>query len=146
MTGEVTRSAKTGTDVILNEIECRGWILLVGAFFSSWGLFGFPAAGGVGLGGVLGLANFRLIRLYFTRVLGRGRRPPWWMNAAYLAKFGVIAGILVAAFRFLELHPLGAIAGFSVFIVAIVWAGLISFKGGEGKVPPRLARRMRAQE
>jgi hypothetical protein len=144
MTGEMTRSAKTGTDVILNEIERRGWILLAAAFLSSWGLFGFPAAGGVGLGGILGLANFRLIRLYFTRVLGRGRRPPWWMNAGYLAKFGVMTGILVAAFRFLGLHPLGAIAGFSVFIVAIVWAGLYSPRAGKAS-SLRLGKGIRTQ-
>lgn len=130
---------------MLREIERRGWILLGVAFFCAWGWFGFPVAGGVGLGGVLGLANFRLIRVYFTRVLGRGRRPPWWMNAGYLAKFGVMAGILVIAFRSLELHPLGAIAGFSIFVVAIVWASLSSDKGEVNKGPFRWMRRMRAQ-
>ncbi len=118
-------------EAILLAVERRGWALVAAAALFALGLSGVDMAAGVALGGALGLLNFRLIKLYFSRVLRRGRRPAGWMHAAYMAKYGVLALLLVAAFRFWGPHPLGVIGGFSVSVVALIWAGLTAPKGAD---------------
>ncbi|MFQ5912032.1 MAG: ATP synthase subunit I [Nitrospinota bacterium] len=131
MTRAGTPAGPRRDDAILAGVECRGWVLLSVASILALGVFGPSAAGGVFVGGVLGLLNFRLMKLYFNRVLRRGRRPHWWMHVGYCAKFGVLALILAAAFRYLGPDPLGVIAGFSILVVAVIWAGLVSHGGAK---------------
>lgn len=131
MTGARARAKKKGDDGLLTAAERRGWALLVAASVLGYAVFGMAAAWGMALGGVLGLLNFRLMRFYFSRVLRRGHGPSRWVHVAYLTKFGALAVLLAAAFRYAGPHPLGVFAGFSILVVALVWTGLAG-PGGVG--------------
>ena len=83
----------TTDDAVLIAVERRGWALLAVASLFALGFFGFDTAGGAVLGGAVGLLNFRLIKVYFGRVLRRGRRPAMWMHVAYMAKYAALLGL-----------------------------------------------------
>ncbi|MFQ5691544.1 MAG: ATP synthase subunit I [Nitrospinota bacterium] len=125
--------------------ERCGWGLVPVAGGLAYAAGGISAAEGVVLGGALGLLNFRLMKVYLGRVLRRGRRPPGWMHAAYVAKFGVLALVLAAAFRYAGPHPRGVFAGFSVLVVALIWAGLSSSGPAAGRRAGRDAEKMETQ-
>ena len=126
--------------------------MLAAASLFALAFFGFDAAGGALLGGAVGLLNFRLIKVYFGRVLRRGRRPAGWMHALYMAKYAALALLLAAVFRVWGPHPLGVIGGFSISVAGLIWVGLAVPGGarkGEGadsmkglSMTSRLARRM----
>ena len=130
-----TKIVETMTDdVFLIAVERRGCASLAAASMLVLGFFGFDAAGGVVLGGAVGLLNFRLIKVYFGRVLRRGRRPAGWMHVAYMGKYAALALLLAAFFRVLGPHPLGVIAGFSISVAALIWGGLaVSEDTGKGE-------------
>ncbi len=137
----------TTDDAVLSAVERRGWALLAAASLFALGFFGFDTAGGAVLGGAVGLLNFRLIKVYFGRVLRRGRRPAVWMHVAYMAKYAALALLLGAVFRVWGPHPLGVIAGFSISVTAVIWGGLAvpedADKGEGGDSMKGLFRRSR---
>lgn len=128
-----TRTERMRDDGILAGVERRGWALLPFVSVLAYVVSGVSAAGGVVLGGALGLLNFKFLKHYFNFILQRGRRPSGWLHVVYLAKFGVMALILAAAFRYAGPHPLGVIAGFSIMVVAAIWAGLGSSGNTENR-------------
>jgi hypothetical protein len=142
----------TTDDAVLIAVERRGWALLAAASLFALAFSGFNAAGGVVLGGAVGLLNFRLIKVYFDGVLRRGRRPARWVHALYMAKYAALALLLAAVFRVWGPHPLGVIGGFSISVAGLIWVGLAVPGGarkGEGadsmkglSMTSRLARRM----
>ncbi len=117
---------------VFQAIERRGWGLVLGCTVLSVFLFSPRVTLGLLFGGSLGLLNFHLLKVYFTRVLKGGRPRAWLLHVAYAAKFVAIAGLLVLALAQGGLHPLGISAGIFLTIVAIVWGALMPAKGRLG--------------
>jgi len=112
------------SDPILDGVEWRGWFLslVVSVIVLVFG--NASVALGLFLGGALAMLNFRVIRVYFGYVLRKGYRPPWWAHGIYWSKFGLMALVLVMAFRFLGPHPVAVFGGFSFLVISLVWSGL----------------------
>lgn len=124
MTQGKERVESQNNDPVLSGVEWRGWFLSLVTSVAVL-VFGNPSVAlGLFMGGALAMLNFRGIRVYFGYVLRRGCRPPWWMHGLYWSKLGVMALVLVMAFRFLDPHPVAVFGGFSILVISLVWSGL----------------------
>jgi hypothetical protein len=81
--------------------------------------FGRDAWLGVVAGGAIGLGNFSaLARILGAASRARGRSA-LWLGALLGGIFLLLAALVFAALRYLDLHAAAVLAGVSIFVVAI---------------------------
>ncbi|MFQ5894252.1 MAG: ATP synthase subunit I [Nitrospinota bacterium] len=121
----------------LRQIERLGWALLLLVAPLAFWLLESRTTGGLLLGGVVALLNFRSMDLYFGRLMDREKpRPRWPIHALYLARYPSMGAVLLAGYAWGGLGALGILLGFSVVVVAIVAWGLGSWLRAPGAGGP----------
>ena len=113
--------------LILRRIERLGWFILALVAVPALALAPLQISGGIVLGGIVAIGNFRCMDFYFGRLFQKDRpRPRWWVHALYMGRFIVSMGAVAAAFVWGKMHPAGLVLGLSIPIAAIALFGILS--------------------
>ena len=125
----------SGSAAILKKIEKSGWVILsalcAGALLAS----SFPYALGIAVGGVLGLANFWGMDVYFNLIFGiEIPRIKWWHHALYGTRFIALLVAIAAAIGWAHLPVIGIVVGLSAPLAGIVSYGAFALIKREAAV------------
>lgn len=113
--------------LILRRIERLGWIILVLLAVPALALVPLHISGGIVLGGVVAIGNFRCVDFYFGRLFQKDKpRPGWWVHVLYAVRFIILMGAVAAAFVWGKMHPVGLVLGLSIPIASITLFGILS--------------------
>lgn len=116
-----------GPAAILRRIEKLSWLVLAALGAPALALAPLPVSGGIILGGIVAIGNFRCMDFYFELVFRKSLpRPKWWAHALYASRFLGLLGAIGAAFYWGDMNPVGLVIGLSTPIAAITLFGILS--------------------
>jgi hypothetical protein len=113
----------TARDLTTGVTRQAAVVVLVAAVAGGW-LGGAPGAVGVGTGGVLGIAGFRVLaaRVGAVTAAGPTLTAPWMVLAGL--RFTAISGVAALLFVAGWAHPIAWLVGYSALPLALVVQGL----------------------
>ncbi len=110
------------TDIRIESVERKGWILTGAFLMLSLPFFSLAVVGGVALGALLAILNFKWLRDFAGRIFSGSRtRLSKLVLAIYFLKYVFTALVIFLALKYDLANAFAIVAGISVIILAICW-------------------------
>lgn len=107
-----------------NNIERVALLILAAATVLTLVVAELPFALGTFVGGLLGIANFTILRRLMAGIVASGSQPEKAMlSFVLLFKFGLVGASIFLVMRFLPIDPMGLMIGVSTVVVSIFIEG-----------------------
>lgn len=107
--------------VVLATIEKFAWTILALLSIGVFAAASMSHAAGIAIGGIISLANFRCIELYFSLIFQpKTNRLKWWHHAIYCARFLVFLGFVAGIIAWAKLPVVSVAVGLSAPLMGIL--------------------------